>query len=279
MLRLRLMTLAPVINRFVVVSASLTHQAQPMDRRMVEDAFLEATDGLDVRATLHWCEPVRTINRHGTIYERAADERGPVGSMFFQSIERQHRDYVLEAVREVAAKEDPSRVVVMVSDVDEIPNPDALVKAVAMLAADPSSRIVLQQRFHSTALDLLHPQGVWFGTTVSTLVACRPQEHRDARTTIGTPQQSVTVIPSGGWHMSWLGTDSERQRKLETFSHAEKAGWDPVQARRDRLHVNDEVLVPVSLAESWSMDWPAPLLTGKFPVPQGWLTEDCWETP
>ena len=285
---LRFRTLKDVVDKHIAVACSRTHQGQPLDREPVEKAFLRAGEAAGVRAILWWVEPSLTLVRNGRTLERGVDERGPAGSIWFQHVERQHRDGVVDAVRSVTSH--PGSVI-MVSDVDEIPDPVVVTKLDGYFADkqsmsahevarphEPSDWLVFAQRMHSTYLDCLHPIQPWYGTCVSTLGDLRPQAHRDARTTIGTPQQSVTVIPDAGIHASWLGTDAERQRKLETFSHAELVGkFDPVDGRRNLYHANHEPLRKISLSESYEMFWPAPILDGSWKVPDGYLSEDAWE--
>lgn len=282
MLTLRLLTLADVVDQFVVVACSRTHQGQPVDRHKIEGAFYEAAmRAAQITArvtpattTLRWIEPSNVVYRNGQFYERRPEERGPAGTRFFQHIERQHRDGMVGAV---ALPDVPPNAIVMMSDVDEIPSPDAVVRLQAAFAR-PAAWIVMAQRFHSGALDLLHPVQPWWGTCAALLGNLHPQEHRDARTTIGTANQTVTVMPQAGWHLSWFGSDAERQRKLDTFSHAELTGrYDPAEGRRALLHSNGEPLQQLTLGETYALDWPAPLLDGRFPLPDCWLTEDSWK--
>lgn len=276
MLELRFRTLAHVVDRFVVVACTLTHQGQPIDQTPIVDAFRTAYTHADgawpISASLHWVSPSRILERHGRMFERAPSDRGEAQTRWFQHIEKQHRDGVLDAVRSLV--DDPFAVV-MVSDVDEIPNTAVVTRFQAWPYARAEDWLVLHQRFHSGALDVLHPQQPWPGTCASLLMRCEPQAHRDARTTIGTPAQSVIEVPLGGWHLSWFGTDAERARKLETFSHAElrHTRFDPAEARRTLRHADGQPLRQLSLEETYAMDWPLPLLDGSFEPPAWWFAE------
>jgi hypothetical protein len=277
-LTLRFLTLKDVVDRFVVVACEATHQGQVADHDLIVQAFNDAVDRAKPRlATLHWVTPSRVLKRRGILHERGPDERGPVGSIWYNHIESQHRDGLLQAVQSVC--DDPNALV-MCSDVDELPKPETVATLAERWAGHPEmlGRFTLEMRYHSTYLDCRHPQGVWFGTTITRLADCKPQADRDARTTIGTNHQTITVIRDAGIHASWVGNDAERQRKMETFSHAElaAAGFDPVEARRTHRHADGQKLVRVSLAESYAMWWPAPLLDGRFQMPDGWLSKDAW---
>lgn len=280
MLTLRFLTLAEVVDRFVVVCCSRTHQGQALDRAPIEEAFLAAGEASGARATLHWVEPSMVLERNGRTYERGPDDRGPAGTRFFAHIERQHRDGVKDAVGCIT--QDPEAIV-CVSDVDEMPDP-TFIRQIGQLTEWPARWLCLGMRMHSTYLDVLHPQSPWWGTTISRLRDLEPQAMRDARATIGTDHQTIAVIPEAitgepalaGVHCSWFGTDAERQRKLETFSHAELAHWQPTEGRRTLTHINGEVLRKISLAESYEMWFPKPLVDGSFKIPEGWLSEDAW---
>lgn len=282
MLELRLRTLAPVVDHCVVVACTMTHQGEPADREFIIAGFVRAYAAAAraprvVPASLHWVTPSRVLERQsGRLMERAPAERGPAGSPWFQHIEKQHRNAVADAVAEVTDNPD---TVVMVSDVDEIPDP----VVVDPLRAWPGTghedmRLVFAQRFHSGALDMLHPIQPWWGTCVSRLEGMNAQQHRNDRSTIGMPDggQNVIVWDRGGWHFSWFGSDTERERKLRTFSHAELVGkLDVIEARKQNLHSNGEQLIAITAAESELLDWPAPLIDGSFPVPACWLSDDA----
>lgn len=228
---------------------------------------------------LGWCEPSMVLNRgQGVVLERGPQERGPVRTPWFQHIEKQHRNYVKTFVQELPGTRD---AIVMVSDVDEIPNPAAVRQFTAGYPPPANAQraaYCLEQRFHSGALNVLHPYQPWLGTTISRQRDMAPQLHRDLRTTAYNEIPEIELIPDGGWHLSWLGTDAERARKLETFSHAELRGkFDPVDGRRAGYHSNGERLRDISLEESYTMDWPRPLLDGTFKIPDSWFTDNAWE--
>lgn len=278
MLQLRLLTLGSLVSAYVVVACTVTHQGEPADVGMISGAFHEATAmaRLTTPVELCWVEPSMVLERRGCVHERAPEERGPAGSMWFQHIERQHRDGIRDAVGRFT---DDPKTIVMMSDVDEIPDPGRVAELNYWGVAPEqlNERLVFQQRFHSTALDLLHPQQPWLGTCVARLAACEPQKHRDLRGTVDDPRPQVVPVGRGGWHFSWFGTDRDRARKLETFSHAELLGtFDPADGRRALYHANGERLRKLNLAETWALDWPVPLLNGQMPLPECWLTDDMW---
>lgn len=270
MLELRMRTLAETVDAFLVVACTLTHQGEPARCDEIADAYTAARDATGVasdRARLWWVAPDTSIQRGYRTHLRPAGERGPVLSPWFQDIEHKHRDACRDAALSWTTDRD---AIVMVSDVDEIPDVET-VRTLPELMRMKDGWVTCEMRMHSTSLGLLHPVQPWFGTCVSRLRDLEPQNMRDARTTVGTEQQSIDVVgpPSRSVHLSWFGTDSERARKLETFSHAEiyLRGDDPADWRAAGTHANGEVLQPV---EFDTLPWPAPLVDGTFEIPEEW---------
>jgi hypothetical protein len=190
--------------------------------------------------------------------------RSVAGQPFYQLIERQHRAAVWQAVWHTVRPE--ADTIVMVSDVDEIPDPKLVADLDAQFWGEGDGPFVLQQRMHSDRLSLLHPYQPWLGTTVSRWHNCDP--HR-ARQTRGEMYEGGRSIPSGGWHLSWFGTDEQRAWKVNAFSHGEvRDKYDPAVGRQLGLHPNGEVLKQIDTSD---YDWPQPILDGSFEIPEEWL--------
>lgn len=258
LLELRLLSLAKVVDLFVVVTCTRTHQGQPAP--LVGLPSRLPTDNVFP----YIVEP--SLEKDGHSY--STTQRGGVGSPLYQHVERQHRDGCAAAIRE-AGITDP-RALILISDVDEIPSVHAVGDRLMLL--DRMNHwhdwLVCEQRFHSGALDVLHPQQPWLGTCVSRLRDLQPQAMRDAR---GDLYEHGASIPNAGVHLSWFGTDEERQRKLDTFSHAELTGsFNPAEGRRTLKHANNEPLRKLSVAEVERLEWPKPLRDGSYVPPESW---------
>ena len=98
--------------------------------------------------------------------------------------------------------------IVMVSDVDEIPNRDVVRRVIDAGIDEP---LCLQSRLHYHRVDLFDPSGPWSGTIICTVrqfhEAGGAQELRHRRCVL--PQ-----IPEAGWHFSWLGNEVAIANKL-----------------------------------------------------------------
>lgn len=228
--QLRVDTLKGCVDAMVAVSCNLTHQSDPA-------RLVPPPDG---------CEWV-TIDA-----EPIPDGRGGVGSPYWQWIERQHRDGMAAA----AAGYDADTVV-LISDVDEIPDPGCLDQLAHSAASGPCS---VPMRMHGFALDYLYPL-TWIGTTASTVAQLAPQAHRSWRHKFRHVGR--------GWHLSWLGDLEEKRRKLRSFSHAELHELDVEACYGTGTHANGERMAHLTREQVAQLDWPAPLFDG-FEIPASW---------
>jgi hypothetical protein len=211
----------------VAVTADLTHQSEPN-----ED--WPAPDGCEViRVT---CSPI-------------PEGRGGAHTPYYQWIERQHRDGM---ARVDVARSD----VVLISDVDEIPDPTRLDRIAAAAEGWP---VAVPMRMHGFALNYLYPTA-WRGTTASIGSELAPQAHRSWR-------HKLPGI-GAGWHLSWMGDLAEKERKLRSFSHAELADLDLENCYQRGIHANGEVMRQLTRDEVLALDWPEAF--NKFPVPASW---------
>ena len=208
LLQLRLQTLDGAVDRFVIAEATRTFTGKP--RKLLFDpagvtAFASrieyiVVDDLDPSPASAWDNEYR---------QRNALSRGLRG----------------------AAPDDW----VILSDVDEIPNPGAL------RAFDPARYLsaVLHQRMYYYALNNLmvhsdnakdipwraarittvHRLEHWFGSMQS-LRGFRPRGRLRSLRRLWNKWRTQTIA-EGGWHFSYLMTPEQIRAKLEAFSHQE----------------------------------------------------------
>lgn len=277
MLELRLRTLWDVVDYFVVVESDVAHAGQDKSisrpdrlerfkpwRTKMQPLIVTDTPRFWLARSGEGCPTCpHRWQEHTTLgcWHAEADElcdctvgrpygRSETGTPYYQKRERHDRDQIS---RLKSAYDDDT--VLMVSDVDEIPRPQIVEK----LAPD-KRWAELQMRFHGFALDWVHPDP-WRGTTVSRLQYAEAQAMRDAR-----GNDWIDSVPDAGWHLSYMGSAAERERKLHSFSHGELVGRvDLDRCYRDGYHANNE-----PMARYVENDWPEPILTGEFQVPQSW---------
>lgn len=255
MLELRYRTLRDVVDMFVTVGCVVSHQGVPLPGPRV----WPYPDGVwrdDPRFHATAVTPLTLFNN---------GQRSAAGNAHYQLIERQQRAGVRQAVWEQCHPD--LTTIVMVSDVDEIPDPNVVRQFDTYLSRTDDHPFVLEQRFHSESLAYMHPQKVWYGTTVSRWKDCDPHAHRQAR---GEWVEDQWFVSEAGWHLSWFGTDADRDWKVHAFSHGEVAdAYDPAEGRRQHVHANGEVLFPVNPD---GLRWPEPIHDGTFDVPAAWMS-------
>ncbi|MBK9148635.1 MAG: hypothetical protein IPM12_12570 [Flavobacteriales bacterium] len=222
LLEIRLRELDPVVDRFVLVEATLTHQGKPKPLHFAENKSRYA-------AWLHKIEHV-VVDR----YPPRPDGDGWV-------YEKHQRNCIIDGLKGVAPRDQ-----VLISDVDEIPHPDAVRKAAGM----HGFRIFRQRMFYYylNCVNATQHRGKgyrWNGTVMidGSMVREPLQDYREMSAlllntftpplarrlyyTIKLRWQLIRLgwrpryINDGGWHFSYLGGVDRIISKLESFAHAE----------------------------------------------------------
>lgn len=232
MAELRVQTMRDHVDTMVAVSCNLTHQSK----------------------LAHNYPPPSGCEWVIVEADPIPDGRGGHGTHWYQWIERQHRDGMRQAVVGASARD-----LVLISDVDEIPDPTRLGELEKVAQETP---VAIPMRMHGFALDYLYPRP-WRGTTASLVCDLAPQAHRDWRHRL--PEAG------GGWHLSWMGDLDEKRRKLESFSHAELADLDLEDCYRNARHANGEQLIRIDPDDYF---WPAPMFDTFTPPPSWWAPKE-----
>ncbi len=98
--------------------------------------------------------------------------------------------------------------IVMLSDVDEIPNRLTVLQVIQQGWDYP---VCLQQRLYYHRVDLFDPWSPWSGTIIAPRKCLgeepNMQELRNLRC-------NLSQVPNGGWHFSWLGNEVAIANKL-----------------------------------------------------------------
>lgn len=166
------------------------------------------------------------------------------------SRESGQREWVWNGLERAGAQPDD---IILHGDVDEIPT------ALAAQYVNPRSVTVFEMRMHPFAVDWLHPTP-WAGTTAAKVKdITKMADLRSAR--LSTLTQ---VIPSAGWHFSWVGDERARLRKIGSFCHPEiQDTWTPhlEDCWASGLHVDGTPLDPVEVDD----DYPRWIREGHAP--------------
>ena len=112
---------------------------------------------------------------------------------------------------------------IMISDIDEIPNPDKI----NSFNIKNKYACFIQKNFQSK-LNLLNvTQNLWGGTKICQKKYLKsPQWLRNLKTKKKSiwkfyESKSPQLIPDGGWHFSYLKTPDEISKKIKSFAHQE----------------------------------------------------------
>ncbi|MBK6342153.1 MAG: hypothetical protein IPF41_06075 [Flavobacteriales bacterium] len=236
LLEIRLRELDSVVDRFVLVEATLTHQGKPKPLHFAENKARYAA----------WLHKI-----HHVVVERYPPRPDGDGWVF----EKHQRNSILDGLRDIAPTDH-----IMISDVDEIPRPEK-VRAAAL----KRGLRIFRQRMYYYYLNCVNAtqQGGddyrWNGTVMidGAMLQRKPQHYRELaillQNTFAPPLVralyyavklrwrlireglTVTYIDDGGWHFSYLGGVDRIVSKLEAFAHAEynKPEYkDPERIRR-----------------------------------------------
>jgi len=194
LLEIRLNTLDPVVDFFLLVEANKTQTLQDKPFYYEENkARFEKFKHKIIHVKLTKCPTNEGNLWTMENYQRNAIKKG------------------LELADQTWMKESNPRLqptdVVMISDLDEIPNPDLVLQAAKM---DGAHCLAFGMTFQAYYANLVSPKKGWVGTVmtkVETLDVIEPQDLRNIK-------DSAQRIDDAGWHLSWLGGWEKAYTKL-----------------------------------------------------------------
>ena len=161
--------------------------------------------------------------------------------------EREHlqREALYEPAQNLASSRDD---IVLLSDVDEIPSPQAIILAASELhLTNKKTLLVFEQRLFYFRLnyELVSSRKLpWLGTTAvrsihQVSMGCMRTTGRNLR---GRKHRHLNAqsfirkrVPLGGWHFSYMGDNKMLTQKLESFSHQESKVQNVKHAQIDEL--------------------------------------------
>jgi len=125
--------------------------------------------------------------------------------------------------------------IVMTSDLDEIPDPEA-VKWVRD-NFNPSAMYALEQKMHQYYLNVRNMSEPWAGTRI-----CSMEKYRlmDAET-MRHSQSLCMTLPDAGWHWSFLGGEKQIEKKIKSYAHEEYDNDETIQQIAKRMVNNEDI--------------------------------------
>lgn len=193
MLEVRLNTLNDVVDRFVISEAPTTHQGHPKPLYFQENL---ARFSKFLHKISYICIPFHDIPKGDEIWGR----------------ERQQRDNVMFGL----PKEGDG--IVIISDIDEIPNPEAIKRYQENIIEKDS---LLRHSVMALDMDFFYynlhnkSEHTWQEGKIVSLETLRKMSPCEVRYT------KDSILPNGGWHLSYFGGVEAIKHKLHNFAHWE----------------------------------------------------------
>jgi beta-1,4-mannosyl-glycoprotein beta-1,4-N-acetylglucosaminyltransferase len=195
LLEIRLEELRGVVDLFVLVEATQTFSGKPKDLAFAQAADRFSNFPIEHVVMTSFPDAPVDVRCLGEAWEREAFTRRAIG----------------ERLKELCISSD---AIVMLSDVDEIPRADCVVTYARLLTEElPGTTYVLAQELSYYYVNCLADQEPWLGTRLALHDPTRDMQA--FRTSAGV------VIPSGGWHFSYLGGVDSIQSKIQAYAHTE----------------------------------------------------------
>ena len=203
MLDLRLNILDPVVDRFIIKEANQTFQGEPkeviskkIDNPKVFTYEVQFTTGMST-------------------WDRDRFQRGTIIDL---------RAYGIE-----------DDAIIMTSDLDEVPNPDA----VAWLKNNfnPNLIYAFKQKMHQYYLNVVNLGEKWAGTR-----ACSLEKYNTINAEIQRHRMDMcTTIEDAGWHWSFLGGKDLVERKIRSYAHEEYDNEQTISQIEHRMEKLEDV--------------------------------------
>lgn len=232
-LKLRLHILDPIVDKFIIEEATVTFSGEPKELcfEKNKEMFREFLPKIEYIVVDN--SPVDTTTHLRDKFQKNALERG----------------------LENATDED----VIILSDVDEIPNPDTLKKIISEF--DPEKIYHLAQRMFYCFINMEEVSGnllsitgefpgverkMWLGTKVfakRSIPADGIIQLREASTTA----PNALRVADGGWHFGYMGSRQETDvskrigTKVVAAAHQEYNNQDILAEARDRLILGQDM--------------------------------------
>ena len=273
LLNVRLHTLSPVVDRFVIAEATRTITGAPK-----ELVFPKCADSLS-----------RFSDRISYVVVddlRSAEEVARDSYNLAFANENRQRNALVRGLNPAGSDED----IVLLSDLDEIPRPESVTEAAALLRTGVKSVRFLQTSYHFflnfrnyTAPDWLlgtiaaRRGDLFRGDLLSDVKVSRyvqPAENVGPTMTKFRFLSAERRLPNAGWHFSYLGGIDAIEKKLSAFAHTE-FGAVPKERIEERVRAGRDLFgragsffgVPVDASfPSYVRDHQEPFRHLIFPV-------------
>ena len=250
--QLRHETLADVVDEFVVVEARHTHSGKR------KDLLFNYPSNSSYNINYHVVELPEPALEETTIpatRRREMFQRNAIATAIMEHIPNIQDDDII-----------------LLSDCDEIPNPE-VVKALRENGIPDGHAVIFRQRL--CYYDLNTSGGyVWQGTRAVTWRDMRALSPHIVRYGIGQPDQHYPrymIAYPGGWHLSYFGGPDAVRAKLKSFLHQELVNPEVIANAEVQIAAGQDVYgrENMKLTRERTTDVPPPVL--KHPERWRWM--------
>jgi beta-1,4-mannosyl-glycoprotein beta-1,4-N-acetylglucosaminyltransferase len=224
-LDVRLNTLDPFVDYFVIVESRFTHKGDARDLKFNHKKFEKFKNKIIYLIYEEESKKIKTINDNDDVYEKTK-------KYIFNAICRENgqRNYIKNGL--IEAKDND---IILISDVDEIPNLSNI-----NFEKFNEKIILFKQNMFYYKFNLHLPSLIWTGTK-----ACKKKNLVNSQWLRNVKNRkysflridalfsnkkyiSVKIIDNGGWHFTNIKTAKEIEHKLKSYLHHREFDVNPL---------------------------------------------------
>ena len=224
-LDVRLNTLDPFVDYFVIVESRFTHKGDARDLKFNHKKFEKFKKKIIYLIYEEESKKIKTINDNDDVYEKTK-------KYIFNAICRENgqRNYIKNGL--IKAKDND---IILISDVDEIPNLSNI-----NFEKFNEKIILFKQNMFYYKFNLHLPSFIWTGTK-----ACKKKNLVNSQWLRNVKNRkysflridalfsnkkyiSVKIIDNGGWHFTNIKTAKEIEHKLKSYLHHREFDVNPL---------------------------------------------------
>jgi beta-1,4-mannosyl-glycoprotein beta-1,4-N-acetylglucosaminyltransferase len=229
MLDLRLNLLNNYVDEFVIVESSYTHSGEPRKPLFDINKYSQFKDKINYILLEDLPTDLFTINDEDSLDSKNS-------KFILNAVKRENlqRDTLSKGIKFAMAED-----VIIVSDVDEIPNLEA-----NNLKNIKNEIILFKQKFFYYKFNLELHNFPWYGSK-----ACKkknlisPQWLRNVKDKVypfwrldtlfsQKKYQNIRIIDKGGWHFSNIKTPADIEKKMKTYLHHREYELNPIGKKK-----------------------------------------------
>ena len=236
-LDVRLNTLDPFVDYFIIVESRFTHKGVPRDLKFNHKKFERFKNKIIYLIYEKESKKIKTINDNDGVYEKTK-------KYVFNAICRENgqRNYIEKGL--VGAKDND---IILISDVDEIPNLSHI-----NFNKINEKIILFKQNMFYYKFNLFLPDLIWVGTK-----ACKKKDLINSqwlRNVSGRKYSffridtffsikkymNLKIIDNGGWHFTNIKTAKEIEHKLRSYLHHREFEVNPLTVEQINEIIKDK---------------------------------------